>query len=269
VTGPLGVALLIIGCVVAGVWLPVWLPSVLLALAGLTLLVLRVDAVGGIVVGTLLAGLSATLGAAASATAARGDVASYDLREGAIPDDASGEVELVGHLRTDWMLDEYRVQRGQRPDSARESEVVLAPLLGTTEDLVTHTGRVVVARLDRSRAGEPGSAVVTIRGELVPIADELLATLFATHAAETSEDSPIRGVMLDTLAPPAAMRAIGNALTSAVLGLIGIAVFAVVLGGDRPSGQTPPKAAAEPSEQPADRHKGRKRSKAKHKESRR
>jgi hypothetical protein len=233
VTGPVGIALLIVCCVAAGAWIPAWAPPLLLALAGLTLVVLRFEAIGGIVVGTLLAALSASLGAGVVSTGWGGQLRSFDLRSEAIPDDVTGEVELTGHLRTDWMLDEYRVERGKRPDSARESSTVLAPLLGTTEDVVTHAGRVVVARLDRERANGAASDVVTLRGELQPLPDELLTTLFATHAkTDTKGDGsePIRGVLLDSLAPPRQMRSIGSALTSALLGAIGLLILALVLG---------------------------------------
>lgn len=233
VAGPVGVALLIIGCIAAGAWLPPWVPPLVLALAGLTLVVMRFEAIGGIVVGTLLAALSASLGAGVASTGWGGELHTYDLRAAAIPDDATGEVELTGHLRTDWMLDEYRVERGQRPDSARESSTVLAPLLGTKEDVVTHQGRVVVARLDRARADGAATGVVTLRGELQPLPDELLTTLFATNASGGNKGpgaKPIRGVLLDTLAAPRQMRSIGGTLTSALLGAIGLLILVLVLG---------------------------------------
>jgi len=245
VAGPLGLAILLVLCVAVGAWFPSWLPAVLFAIAGISLAILRADAVGGIVVGALLAALSATLGVSAVTTEAGGTSLTHDLRESGLPDDVEGFVTLTGHLRVEWMLDEYRVARGDRPDSARESATVLTPLLGTSEDVVKSQGRVVIARVDRTRAAKGG--VVTLSGDLVPVADEVLETLFAVSARGETEAGgsegaegkaavpPIRGVMLDTLVVPSPMRWIGNALASAILGVVGIFVLALVLSGEPPS----------------------------------
>ena len=122
----------------------------------------------------------------------------HDLRE--VPIDAEpGEWIVVrGYLRNEWTLDEYRVNRGQRPDQNAPAKAVLVPLLGTQgEQVDAGAGLVLVARVSPELAERGG--LQTLRGKLVEVAPALVESLFTTQDGTSVEG---RARMLDTFDLP-------------------------------------------------------------------
>lgn len=151
----------------------------------------------------------------------------HDLREGPLPSDASGYVAVRGYLRDAYVVDEYHPAAGQRPNENLTPDAVLLPLLGTNETEIEGEtlGRVVVARVKPERVEAP---IVTLRGKLGPVNQEIVASLFVVQVlgqpAPGTAMPQIEAVLLDTLDVPSR----GQALTR--LGLaVGAGVLALVL----------------------------------------
>ncbi len=186
----------------------------------------------------------ATLGAALAAMAAAstpelpellritgGDEALevHDLREAPLPDTATGLVAVRGYLRKEGgVVDEYHPGAGKRPDQNEVPSAVLLPLLGSTDvDLPAESvGRVIVARVSPQQLG--GSKLVTLRGRLAPVGDEIVDSLFIVQVDEASRKAGVtvrpKAVMLDTFDMPTR----GEALTRTGLA-VGAALLALAL----------------------------------------
>ena len=149
----------------------------------------------------------------------------YDLTQAGLPDEASGQVRVRGFLRTEWLLDEYAVQQGDRPNQNEDAAARLVPLIGTTGDELKLEGRVVVARV-------PGSGTLKITkqeytGTLRPLEPSLLESLFATAAVPKQQ---LRGVLLDTMEVPDVARGWRSLIFAAFATLIGLGVLWTVTG---------------------------------------
>jgi hypothetical protein len=151
----------------------------------------------------------------------------HDLRDGPLPSDADGYVAVRGHLREEWVVDEYHPNEGERPDQNLEPTAVLLPMLGTTEvELHAETlGRVIVARVSPEQLDGP--AITTLRGRLGPVGDEIIDSLFIVQLDEHARTAGItarpEAVMLDTLDMPTRAEALtrtGLAAGAALLGLL-------------------------------------------------
>lgn len=149
----------------------IWVGPIAAALLALPIVLraseARTQAVVGAALAAMAAGSSPELPELLALTgAAEGEGAPiHDLREGPLPDAAEGYVAVRGYLRDEWVVDEYRVADGQRPDQNEEAEAVLLPLLGTDAAVIetdAARGRVVVARVRPAQVHGP--ALVTLRG---------------------------------------------------------------------------------------------------------
>jgi hypothetical protein len=156
-------------------------------------------------------------------------LAVHDLREGPLPDTASELVAVRGYLRKEGgVVDEYHPGEGKRPDQNMAPTAVLLPLLGTTDvDLPAETlGRVIVARVSPEQLGGP--TLVTLRGRLAPIGDEIIDSLFIVEVDEATRKAGMvvrpQAVMLDTFDMPTR----GEALTRTGLAA-GAALLALLL----------------------------------------
>ncbi|PRP92070.1 hypothetical protein ENSA5_51640 [Enhygromyxa salina] len=157
-----------------------------------------------------------------------------DLREAPVPEGQDGYVAVRGYLRTEWVVDEYQVADGDRPDQNEEAKAVLLPLLGTNEEIIAadeHLGRVIVARVSPRVAY--GSPLVTLRGRLVPVGPEIVDSLFIVQVNDQGLASGVelrpKAVMLDTLDMPTRGQALtrtglagGAALLSLILLLLAL-----------------------------------------------
>jgi hypothetical protein len=151
----------------------------------------------------------------------------HDLREGPLPIDADGYVAVRGYLREEWVVDEYHPVEGERPDQNLAPTAVLLPLLGTTEvDLRAETlGRVIVARVSPELLDGP--AIVTLRGRLGPVGDEIVDSLFIVQVDERARAAGLmarpEAVLLDTLDMPTRAEALtrtGVVAGAALLGFL-------------------------------------------------
>src|SRR5262245_8379902 len=53
----------------------------------------------------------------------------HDLRDGPITAETGEWIVVRGYLRNEWMLDEYRVAEGERPDRNTPAPAIVVPLL--------------------------------------------------------------------------------------------------------------------------------------------
>lgn len=126
---------------------------------------------------------------------AREGAPSYDLRTATLPDPAPAWVELHGFFHDGFVLDEYAVADGDRPDQSRPAEAVLVPFAGTDEGVATLDGPIVIARVEPARARLTGPQ--TIRGRTRPASPEILAVLVRVEGV--GDPARVRGVIVDTL----------------------------------------------------------------------
>ncbi|PRQ08337.1 hypothetical protein [Enhygromyxa salina] len=153
----------------------------------------------------------------------------HDLREGPLPEQREGYVAVRGYLRKEWVVDEYRVADGERPDQNEAASAALLPLLGTSAVMIQadeQLGRVIVARV--SPAQLPGATLVTLRGRLAPVGPEIVDSLFAVQLDDQGMASGVqlrpKAIMLDTFDMPTR----GQALTRTGLA-VGAALLSLVL----------------------------------------
>lgn len=151
----------------------------------------------------------------------------HDLRDGPLPSSADGLVAVRGYLREEWVVDEYHPGAGKRPDQNLEPTAVLLPLLGTTDmELRGETlGRVIVARVSPKQL--QGPAIVTLRGRLGPVGDEIVDSLFIVQIDQRARVPGMsvrpESVLLDTFDMPTRAEALtrtGLAAGAALLGLL-------------------------------------------------
>jgi hypothetical protein len=151
----------------------------------------------------------------------------HDLREGPLPSSADGHVAVRGYLREEWVVDEYHPGDGERPDQNLAPTAVLLPLLGTndTELHAEALGRVIVARVAPEQLDGP--PIITLRGRLGPVGDEIIDSLFIVQIDERVRASGLLArpdaVLLDTFDMPTRAEALtrtGLAAGAALLGLL-------------------------------------------------
>ena len=216
-----------------------WVGPIAAALLALPIVLRAGEARTQAVVGAALAAMAAgSSPAVPELMALTGDVDAlevHDLLAAPLPDTAEGYVAVRGYLRREWVVDEYRVADGQRPDQNEEADAVLLPLLGTDAEVIeadAALGRVIVARVRPAELRGP--ALVTLRGRLAPVSQEIVESLFVIQLDERGFASGVepprpRGIMLDTLDVPTRGQAITRAALAggaALLGLIAL-LFAV------------------------------------------
>jgi hypothetical protein len=170
-------------------------------------------------------------------TASEDSLAFHDLREGPLPESATGLVAVRGHLRKEYVVDEYHPGEGKRPDQNMAPTAVLLPFLGTTAmDMPAETlGRVIVARVSPEQL--EGPQLVTLRGRLAPVGEEIVDSLFIVQVDDATRLHGPRGlsgaagvqvrpkaVMLDTFDMPTR----GEALTRTGLA-VGAGLLALLL----------------------------------------
>lgn len=187
----------------------------------------RTQALLGAALAALAAGATPELPEMLAITRDEQQLVIHDLREGPLPAEQRGYVTVRGFLRSDWQVDEYRVERGQRPDQNEQADAVLVPLLGTNAAVIEVEGaelqRVIVARVSPAQLGV--RSLVTLRGRLGPVSPEIVDSLFAVQVDEKGLASATglrpEAVLLDTLEVPTRGQAITRlalALASALLG---------------------------------------------------
>lgn len=217
-----------------GEQLPAWaLPSIAAAVAS-PLLIARPKALLSL---AIVAGLSALSAATVVKAAALMQVTAdpdgwprHDLTQAPLPDDAEGFVEIRGHLRDAWTLDEYRVETGGRPDQNAEAPAELVPLLGTDDEILTPDGRVVIARVMKGPGRPHGLA--SVRGQLQPLPDGILDSLVQLDPAV--EQAGVRGVMLDTTRVPTRQQAWTQAAIALVASLLALALAWLAISDTKP-----------------------------------
>ncbi len=203
---PISLALLGPAAALLGLTLePGWaLPA---AAGGLVLAVwlLRPRSVGLVVLAALLSAVATEVGARgrnvldASAELVERTWPRIDLTERPFPDAAPDFVEVRGHLRTAWRLDEYAVPEGEVPNQNEAAPVSLVALTHGPGQVLELRGPVVIARLSAERAHRP-EGMVTLRGRVGPVPDAVLRAV--VQAGQGGAQRALRGVLLDTLAVP-------------------------------------------------------------------
>ena len=155
-------------------------------------------------VGVVLAAVGTLVGQVAHdlipLTGLGGSVAEVDLREQPFPDTAPRFARVQGHFRDEWLLDEYAVAEGGRPDQSKQADAVLIPFVGTTAEVVELDGAVVVARV--AAEAPRGAQLATIEGRVEPLPEALLSTLVAVVTPAGGGAPQVRGIIVDTLAMP-------------------------------------------------------------------
>lgn len=185
-------------------------------------------------IGVALAAVSTLVGQVAHdllpVTGIGGSIVEVDLRETTFPDDAPRFARVQGYFRDQWLLDEYAVAEGSRPDQSKAAAAVLVPFVGTQAEVVALDGPVVVARVpaDAPRATQ----VATIEGRVEPLPDALLGTLVAVVAPGGS-GVEVRGVLVDTLQMPSPSEAWTRVLLWLLLAGGGVGALWVAAGSAR------------------------------------
>lgn len=206
-----------------------WLGPALAAACAIPILYHAVDNRSQAVIGAALAAMAAgSSPGVPDMLAMTGDPEAlpiHDLRERALPMTRLGSrdyVALRGYLRDAWVVDEYAVNSGERPDQDDRAKAVLLPLLGSEDEVIAEDGLLVVARVSPERLDGP--SLQTLRGRLGPVDVDIADSLFTVQGASMAglEQPPV--VLLDTLDQPNR----GQALTRAALA-IGAALLALAL----------------------------------------
>lgn len=161
---------------------------------------------------------------------ARQGAPQIDLRAAALPEPVPPWVELHGHFHDGWMLDEYAVEAGDRPDQSTPAAAVLVPFVGTEGEVAPLDGPIVIARVEPARARLVGAQ--TIRGRTSAASPEILAVL--VQVAGVEDASAVRGVIVDTLdVGPAGALPWVHGILAAVAALGSLVVYSRVV--QRPS----------------------------------
>jgi hypothetical protein len=213
----------------------VWVGPALAAALALPLVLAAKHARGQALIGAGLAALAAAatpeLPEQFAITRDEQTLVIHDLREGPLPAEQHGHVAVRGFLRSDWQVDEYRVQPGERPDQNEQAEAVLVPLLGTDAAIIEVEGseleRVIVARVAPTQLGT--RSLVTLRGRLGPVSPEIVDSLFAVQidAKGRANATMLRpdAVLLDTLDVPTRGQAITRLLLAIAAGVLGLVLL--------------------------------------------
>ena len=172
-------------------------------LVGAVTIALRPRAWGLLLLGIALSILAAQLGGGArnllDASDALGDRwPAYDLTKTPFPVGAPEYVEVSGHFRDEWVLDEYAVPQGEHPDQNQPARAVLVPMAGSTDEVLKLEGAIVVARVSPGRADADGRQ--TVRGKVAPLDPQVIGALVRVGAGVTEDD--LEGVLVDTFDVP-------------------------------------------------------------------
>ena len=141
-----------------------------------------------------------------------------DLTRAAMPPSPPAYVAVRGYLRDAWVLDEYAVAPDELPDQSRPARAVLVPMVGTTDEVVTLRGAIVVARVPPGQF-ETTSAV-TLRGATSAVSEPVVRTL--VQITGVPADANVTAVMVDTLAVPDPDRAWIRATVAGLVLLIAL-----------------------------------------------
>lgn len=205
-----------------------WIGSVIAAACAVPIIVVakehRGQAILGAALAAMAAGLSPDVPELLALTGDEDSMPVQDLRVSPLPRSRAHSRDYVavrGYVRREWMVDEYGVAEGERPDQNEAARAVLLPLLGTRDDAVVDRGGVVVvARVSPERV-EQGD-LQTLTGRLGPVSDEIRDALFMVQGGEAG-DADVPVVMLDTLDVPTRGQAwtrTGLAIGAALLALV-------------------------------------------------
>lgn len=163
----------------------------------------------------------------------------HDLREAPLPPWQDGYVAVRGYLLSDWVVDEYRPEQGQRPDQDQTPRAVLLPLLGTDAQALDAAtiGRVVVARVRPDRLDGP--QVVTLRGHLGPVDAEIVESLFVVQGLGGGPASTTpEAVLLDTLDLPTRSQALTRAALVGGAALLSLILLMFAIPRSKPTSDT-------------------------------
>jgi hypothetical protein len=156
----------------------------------------------------------------------------YDLTAEPLPEALPEHVAIVGFYRAQWRLSEYAVPEGEIPNQSARADATLVPFVGSRDDVVTHGGPVVVARVPADAIVD-GDEPITIRGKVEPLRDELLHTLVQVSSADA------RGIMLDTLQRPERRSVWTNLAIAAIVALLAFACLWFAITPDPGEGDRP------------------------------
>lgn len=174
----------------------------------------------------------------------------HDLREAPLHPGAARSARFLavrGYLREAWVVDEYRVAPGERPDQNRAAEAVFVPLLGTEAEVVaiSELGLLVVARVEPGRGDASG--VVTLRGRVEPAPPAILDALVtpqssagppgSTPVASAAAERP-EAIVLDTLAVPTRAQALTRAALAAAAAALALLCLLFALPRRREHGRS-------------------------------
>lgn len=210
-----------------------WLGPLLVVVAALPVLIARRRAPTLLGLGLGLSILSSHLAAGAAAQMGATSVDEprlHDLTLGQIPPGTRGPATVRGYLHADWIVDEYAVADGKRPDQTRRAPVVLVPLLGIREGAIGPDDTIVVARV--TRGTESRTARVDLTGTLEPLHPQLLDTV--VKAAGGPGGAGLHGVLLDTLDRPDPQKAWISTALVVVCAALGAACLLFACAEGRP-----------------------------------
>ncbi len=152
-----------------------------------------------------------------------------DLTQGPMPSPAPPAVTVSGHFRQGWILDEYAVEPGQRPDQSKEATAVLVPFVGDTGDVLRLEGPIVIARVEPARARMTGKQTIT--GPTTAAPPEILEVLVQVTGVD--DPTKVQGVVVDTLARPNVGRPWVQLLLSVLASIAAVVVYSIAM--HRPS----------------------------------
>lgn len=213
----------------------IWVGPVLVALCGVPVVYVaahRGQAVVGVSLAAMAAATSLEVPELLRETGDPEAMAVHDLRARPLPAaeaQVGRVVQLQGYLRDEWVVDEYRVADGERPDQNRRAEAVLLPLLGTQAETVSaEQGLLVVARV-RPELLE-GPKLQTLRGRLGEVPPEIADSLFAVQGGDPAQLRRPPTVLLDTFELPTRAQALTRAALALGAALLGLILMLTALG---------------------------------------
>lgn len=210
-----------------------WVVAALGMGGGIVLHAIRRQRFGTILLGAILActaGLLALEGHSRAAQRAQLEgAAAVDLTQGPMPTPVPNPVTVTGHFHQGWILDEYGVEPGERPDQSQEADAVLVPFVGLPGEVMKLDGPIVIARVEPARASMTGPQTIT--GTTTPAPAEILDVL--VRVAGVTDSAQVSGVIVDTLARPRAGRPWLQLVLAVLAAIAAVVVYSVAM--HRPS----------------------------------
>jgi len=164
----------------------------------------------------------------------------FDLEQDLVPVDAQGFIAVHGNLQTNFILDEYQVQAGQRPDQNRPADIVLLAMLSEEPKALDPQHIQIIARITKDHPLEPKRQ--RLIGYLRPAPTEVLAALIdiqgPQHQIEANHPDgqdakhmaqPIlpKGAILDTLQLPSPQILQFRSILAMALGMLSLSLLVV------------------------------------------